>query len=151
MLFVWYLWLVKYCWVHINLIVVKVWAVLFPPAKDFILCETLPRLILYGCRFTLFLCCQFIEKLVAFFAVFLSQACFHFLALTLYPSLICYLHSRLDLPFNLFVVSGSFWPPSLFLHIFSVLGISLVRRCPRLSRVQVCVEWPSLRRLSFWT
>ena len=36
-------------------------------------------------------------------------------------------------------------------HWWCVLGISLVRRCPLLSRLQVCVEWSSPRRLSFWT
>ena len=36
-------------------------------------------------------------------------------------------------------------------HWWCVLGISLVRRCPLLSRLQVYVEWPSPRRLSFWT
>ena len=59
MLFIWYLLAVKYYWVPISLIVVKVWAVLCPPVKDFILfCETLPWLVLYGWIFTLFLCCQ---------------------------------------------------------------------------------------------
>ena len=38
-------------------VVVKVWAALCPPVKDFILfCETVPRLVLHGCTFTMFLC-----------------------------------------------------------------------------------------------
>ena len=42
-------------WVPISLIIVKGWAILCPSVKDFIfLCETLPRLVLYGCRFTLY-------------------------------------------------------------------------------------------------
>ena len=36
-------------------------------------------------------------------------------------------------------------------HWWCVLGMSLVRWCPRLSRLQVCVEIPFSRRLSFWT
>ena len=36
-------------------------------------------------------------------------------------------------------------------HWWCVLDISLVRRCPLLFRLQVCVEWPSPRWLSFWT
>ena len=46
----------------LSLIVVKVWAELCPPVKDFIFFrETLPRLVLYDCSFTLFLCCQFLD------------------------------------------------------------------------------------------
>ena len=55
MLFIWYLRPVKYCWVSISLIGVKILARPCPPVKDFILlCGTLLRLVLYGFRFTLF-------------------------------------------------------------------------------------------------
>ena len=48
MLFIWYLWAVKYCWPLTSLIAVKVCAVLCPPVKYFILlCETLLRLVSY--------------------------------------------------------------------------------------------------------
>ena len=81
MLFIWYLWAVKYYWVPISLIVVMVWAILCPPVF-ILLCETLPRLVTFSpppgvggwmwlllvahpglfclsfCRFTLFLCCH---------------------------------------------------------------------------------------------
>ena len=76
-----------------------------------------------------------------------------------YPSLFCHLHLCPDLSFNLFIVFGSFWLASLFHQVstlvteikdlgvtcqwWCVLGISLVRRCPLLSRLQVCVELPS--------
>ena len=93
----------------------------------------LPRLVLYGCRFTLCLCCQVLDKLVCFLVVILSEACFHFLALILYPSLFCHLHLCPDLLFNLSIVSGSFWLASLFLQISSlVTKIKDLRRNPRL-------------------
>ena len=53
-----------------------------------LLCETLPRLVLYDCRFPLLLCCQVLDYLVCFLAVILSEACFHFLTFTLYPCLL---------------------------------------------------------------
>ena len=40
--------------------------------------------------------------------LFFSEACFYFLALTLYPSLFCHLHLCPDLSFNLPIVFGSF-------------------------------------------
>ena len=124
MLFIWYLWAVKYYWVPISLIVVKVcqWAVLCPPVKDFILLrETLPRLVLYGCRFTLFLCCQVLDYLVCFLAVIISEACFYLLALILCPSLFCHHHLCPDLSFNLSIVFGFFWLASLFLQVSSLV------------------------------
>ena len=94
---------------------------LYPPVKDFIsLCETLPRLVLYGCSFTLFLCCQVLDWLVCFLAVILSEACFQFLALTLYPSLFCHLDPCPDLSFNLSIFFGS-WLASLFLQVSSLV------------------------------
>ena len=122
MLFIWYLWAVKYFWVPISLIVVKICAVLCPPVQDFILpCETLPRLVLYGCKFTLFLCCQILDLLVCFLAVILSEAWFRLLAMSLYPSLFCHLHVCPDLSFNLSIVFGSFWLASVFLQVSSLV------------------------------
>ena len=111
------------------------WAVLCPLVKDFIfLCETLPRLVLYGCSFTLFLCCQVLDWLVCFLAVILSEACFHFLALTLYPCLFCHLYLWPDRSFNLSIVFGSFWLASLFLQVSSlVTKIKDLRGNPGLS------------------
>ena len=75
MLFIWYLWVVKYYWVPISLIVVKVWAIPCPPVKDFIfLCETLPRLVLYRCSLTLFLdlpCFSVVRSLTSWYAFLL--------------------------------------------------------------------------------
>ena len=133
MLFVWYLWAVKYYWVPISLIVVKVSAVLCPPVKDFILlCETLPRPVLYGCSFTLFLCCKVLDWLVCFLAVILSEACFYFLVSTLYPSLFCHLHLCPDLSFNLSIVFGSFWlfffRSRLWSHRSRISGVVLYQK-----------------------
>ena len=57
--------------------------------------------------------------LVCFLADFLSEACFYFLALTLFPSLVCHLHLCPDPSFNLSIVFGSFWLASLFLQVSS--------------------------------
>ena len=82
--------------------------------------ETLPRLVLYDCGFTLFLCCQVLDQLVCFLTVIFSEACFHFLALTLYPNLFCHLYLCPDLSFNLSIVFGS-WLASLFLQVSSLV------------------------------
>ena len=116
MLFIWYLRKVKYCWVPISLIVVKILAVRCTSVKDFMLLWS----VLYGCRFTLILCCQVLKKLVCFLAVILSETWFHFLALTLYPSLFCHLHRCPDLSLNLSIVFDSFWLASLFLQVSSL-------------------------------
>ena len=52
--------------------------------------------------------------------VILSEACFHFLALTLYPSIFCHLHLCPELTFNLSILFGSFWLASLFLQVSSL-------------------------------
>ena len=169
MLFIWYLWTVKYYWVPISLIVIKVWAVLCPPVKAFILLwDTTPTcLVWFLCcqrptaavlcpwarhftprKYWLItqeamapsrydwkivdwdvkpqhnqpnLCCQVLDKLVCFLAVILSEACFYFLALTLYPNLFCHLHLCPDLSFNLSIVFGFFWLASLFRQVSSLV------------------------------
>ena len=122
MLFIWYLWAVKYYWVPISLIVVMVWAVLCPPVKDFILlCETLPRLVLYSCSFTLFLRCQVLEYLVCYSFWGMLPLLGTDLALTLHPSLFCHFHLCPDLSFNLSIVFGSFWSASHFVPVSSLI------------------------------
>ena len=122
MLFIWYLRTVKYCWIPITLIVVKVWAILCPAVKDvMLLCETLPRLVLYGCRFTLLFCWQGLDLLVCFFVVMLYEVYFHLLALTLYPRSFRQLHLCPGLSLNLSIVFGSFWLVSLVLQISSLV------------------------------
>ena len=56
-----------------------------------------------------------------FLAVILSETCFHFLTLTLYPNLFCHLHLCPDPSFNLSIVFGSFWFASLFLQVSSLV------------------------------
>ena len=56
-----------------------------------------------------------------FLAVIYSEACFHFLALTLYLRLFCHLHLYPDLSVNLSLVFGSFWLASLFLQVSSLV------------------------------
>ena len=61
-----------------------------------------------------------------FLPFFLSEACFHFLALTLYPSLFCHLHICPDLSFDLSVVFGSFSLASFFLQVLSMVTRSRI-------------------------
>ena len=74
--------------------------------------------------------------------------CFHFLILTLYPSLFCHLHLCPDLSFNLSIVFGSFWLASIFLQVSSLvtkithLRGYLFRRC--LSRRSAAVSVTAL-------
>ena len=57
---------------------------------------------------------------LCFLAIILSEACFNFLTLALYPSLFCHLHLCPDLSFHLSIVFGSFWLASLFLQVSSL-------------------------------
>ena len=70
------LWLLPpHRWVAISLIVVEAPAVLWPSVTDFmLLCETLPWLVLYACRFSLSLCFQVFDWLACFLAVITSEA-----------------------------------------------------------------------------
>ena len=125
MLFIWYLWSVKYYWVPISLIVVKVWAVLCPPVKDFILlCETLPLVfLLSGPWLTGMLSC-----------------CYSFWGMLL---LLCP-----DLSFNLSVDFGSFWLASLFLQVSSLGNLRSKRKPMRLFSMQICLAFCLCRQCS---
>ena len=115
MLFIRYLWAVKYYWVPISLIVVKVWAVLCPPARYLIpLCETLLRLVLYGCRFILLL--WLVWFLLLFFLRHSSTSwnwpCIQ-VSFAIFISVLIFLLISL--------VFGSFWLASLFLQVSSLV------------------------------
>ena len=74
-------------------------------------------------------CCRL--RSGCFLAVILSEACFYFLALTLYP--FCHHHLCPDLSFNLPIVSGFFWLATLFLQVSSLITkIKDLRRNPEL-------------------
>ena len=96
-----------------------------------------------SCMVVVLTCFSVVRSLTSWYAFFLSEACFYFLALTLYPSLFCHLHLCPDLSFNLSVVFGYFCLASLFLQVSSLVKRSrisvvtqgfLFRRClPRSS------------------
>ena len=55
------------------------------------------------------------------FLIIVYHFTFHFLVLTLYPSLFCHVRICPDLSFNLTKVFGSVWLASLFLHVSSMV------------------------------
>ena len=98
---------------------------------------------------------------MCFLAVILSEACFYFLALILYPSLFCHLHLCPDLSFNLTIVlafSGSplfFFRSCLWSHRSRISWVTqgfLFRRClPRRSAavsVTALLKWVTMESRS---
>ena len=93
-----------------------------------------------------------------FLAVILSEACFYFLALTLYPSLFCHLHLCPDLSFNLSIVFGSplfFFRSRLCSQRSRISGVTqgfLFQRClPRNSAarsVTALLKWVTMESRS---
>ena len=91
-----------------------------------------------------------VEILLNMYFIFSRSACFFILlkicSFMLVLNAIRHIWHSHAVRYDNVINQGSEWP-----HWWCVMGISLVRRCPLLSRLQVCVEWPSPRRLSFWT
>ena len=73
------------------------------------------------------------ESLKTCNTVILSEACFHFLAFALYPSLFCHLHLCHGLCFHLSITFDSFWLASLFSS-----GLVLSRHNPELAKKFSC-------------
>ena len=100
----------------ISLINVKVIAILCPSVKDFRhLCDVLSWLVLYGCRFTFFLC--IFDYMVCFLVFFFSsKACFKSAALAFKPGLLFHVHVSflICLLFSLHSLTPASSPPFSF-------------------------------------
>ena len=147
MFFTWYLWAVILL-VPVSLIVAKVWAVLSPLNLLRISCSSvrhfpdLPYMVkIYPISL---LSGPWLAGMLS--AVFLSEAYFHFLALTLYPNLFCHLHLCPDLSFYFCIVFRSFWLASLSLQVSSLVTIKDLRVTPRLLGI-ACQEVQQLCQL----